>query len=80
MRKAMAEQQFWQRVVATVNREYERRVRAASLVDEYGASHHVADHGAAGQDEDGEVAVIANVARGTPVARGASGGQNDHGP
>ena len=75
----MAEQQFWQRVVAAVNREYERRVRAASLVGEYGASHHAGDHGAAGQHEgeEGEVAVIANIARGTPVARGGQSDQVD---
>lgn len=60
----MAEQNLWQRFVAAVNRVYERRIRAASLVTEYGAAHH--DHDEHG-DEDAEVAVIANVPRGTRV-------------
>jgi hypothetical protein len=66
----MAEQPFWQRLIAAVNREYERRVRAASLVGEYGADHH----GSAVYTEDaeeGEVALIANVPRGTLVAHSA---------
>ncbi|GAB4424440.1 MAG: hypothetical protein OHK0015_03180 [Chloroflexi bacterium OHK40] len=56
----MAEAPFWQRFVAAVNREYERRIRAASLVSEYGGDHHGGD-----EPEGGEVAVIANVPRGT---------------
>jgi hypothetical protein len=72
----MAEQQFWQRMIAALNREYERRVRAASLVREYGADHH----GDAVHEEEadgGEVAVIANVPRGTPLARhGDEGGSS----
>jgi hypothetical protein len=62
----MAEQNLWQRLVAAVNREYERRIRAASLVAEYGA-HHA--HGAEEPDDDAEVAVIANVPRGTRLGR-----------
>jgi hypothetical protein len=72
----MAEQQFWQRLVAAVNREYERRVRSASLVGEYGAGHHGAEQH---EDDGGEVAVIANVPRGTPVARGGEGEQAGRG-
>lgn len=64
----MAELNPWQRLVAAINREYERRIRAASLVTEYGADHHAHDDH---QDEgdEAEVAVIANVPRGTRVGR-----------
>jgi hypothetical protein len=61
----MAEQNLWRRFIAAVNREYERRVKAASLVSEYGATHHGHDDHA---DDEGEVAVIANVPRGTRVS------------
>ncbi len=61
----MAEQHLWRRLVAAVNREYERRIRAASLVTEYGAQPHHDDH----DEDEGEVAVIANVPPGTRVTR-----------
>lgn len=69
----MAEQNPLQRFVAAINREYERRIRAASLVTEYGAAHHAHhdDH-----DDEAEVAVIANVPRGTPVGRPPAGEPN----
>lgn len=69
----MAEQSLWQRMLSAVNREYERRVRAASLVSEYGAGHH-GDHGHAPihedvlhdeLDDESEVAEIVNVPKGT---------------
>ncbi|NWF82083.1 MAG: hypothetical protein HXY37_18865 [Chloroflexi bacterium] len=63
----MAEQSWWRRLVAAVDREYERRIRAASLVREYGAGHH-AGHSAA-HDDEGEVAEIVNVPPGTQVGR-----------
>jgi hypothetical protein len=50
------------RLIAAVNAEYERRIRRASLVTEYGAHHHE-DEG----DDDG--AVIVNVPPGTAVPR-----------
>ena len=59
----MAEPNAWQRFLSAVNREYERRVRAASLVTEYGAAHH-AHH--ADPSDDTEGAVIMNIPRGTP--------------
>ena len=59
----MAEQRFWQRMLGAVERSYERRIRAASLVQAYGA----AQHGDAEDDDEGEAAVIANVPRGTRV-------------
>jgi hypothetical protein len=56
----MAEQSVWRRLITAVEREYERRIRAASLVSEYGADQH---H----QRDEGEAAVIANVPRGTRI-------------
>ncbi len=77
----MAEQPWWRRLVATIDREYERRIRAASLVTEYGIAHH------AGHEEEhaeeGEVAEIVNVPRGTAIGRerraepSASGGGHE---
>jgi hypothetical protein len=66
----MAEQSFWQRVIAVVNREYDRRIRRASLVTEYGAGHHAGHHDT--HDDaahDDEAAAIMNVPKGTPLAR-----------
>ncbi|MCS6883368.1 MAG: hypothetical protein RMK84_10035 [Oscillochloridaceae bacterium] len=63
----MAEQSWWRRLVAAIDREYERRIRAASLVTEYGAPHH-AEHEEA-HEEEGEVAEIVNVPRGTAIGR-----------
>lgn len=57
----MAELSVWRRLLSAVERTYERRIRAASLVQEYGATHG-AHHD---EDEGAEVAVIANVPRGT---------------
>lgn len=67
----MAEQSWWQRMVAAINREYERRIRAASLVTEYGAGHHDHDHAVDDHhdDEGGEVAEIVNVPKGTRLGR-----------
>jgi hypothetical protein len=60
----------WQRLVAAINREYERRIRAASLVTEYGAGHHAHDDDHhEDEGDEAEVAVIANVPRGTRVGR-----------
>lgn len=59
----MAGQNWWQRAIAVIEREYERRVRAASLVSEYGADHHAHDDH---PDAAAEAAVILNIPRGTP--------------
>lgn len=64
----MSEQSWWRRTIAAIQREYERRIRRASLVTEYGAAHH--GHGDDHQPDD-EVAEIVNVPRGTPVGRSA---------
>lgn len=72
----MAEPTVWQRFLAAVNREYERRVRAASLVTEYGADQHHHDDAA---EED--AAVIVNIPRGTrrpqPPAEPAADAEHD---
>jgi hypothetical protein len=60
-----------------INREYDRRIKRASLITEYGAQHHdhsadhadeppaAADHAA--EEADEEAAEIANIAPGTPM-------------
>jgi hypothetical protein len=62
----MAGQTLWQRVIAAVNREYDRRIRRASRVTEYGASHHAEHHQSAHDDDAAE---IVNVPKGTPLGR-----------
>jgi len=64
-------------LAAVINREYDRRIKRASLITEYGAQHHDhsadyadetpadADHAAAETAE--EAAEIVNIPRGTPV-------------
>jgi hypothetical protein len=59
-------------IADVVYKEYDRRVRRASLVKEYGVSHH--DHADESHAADGEEhadedeAEIMNVPRGTPIA------------
>lgn len=55
---------WFQRLVEAINRAYERRVRRASLVTEYGAGHAHADE----EDEDEGVEIV-NVPRGTNVSQ-----------
>lgn len=60
-----------------INREYDRRIKRASLITEYGAQHHAhsadhADETAAAADHtapeaDEEAAEIINISPGTPV-------------
>jgi hypothetical protein len=56
---------FFDRIAAAVEREYDRRIRRASLIHEYGTTHHGAETSAhaALDDEDSDVE-IANVPRG----------------
>ena len=56
---------FFSSISKAIYREYDRRIKRASLITEYGASHHTTDH-AEHTDED-EGAEIVNVPRGTPV-------------
>lgn len=62
---AMAKQPWWRRVIAAIDREYERRIRAASLVTEYGIGHH--DEHEADHEEEEAVAEIVNVPRGADL-------------
>jgi hypothetical protein len=63
------------RVIAdAIYKEYDRRVKRASLVTEYGASHHHHDDAHAGETDHGgdthvdeDEAEIVNLPRGTPV-------------
>ena len=53
----------WRDIITqTIYQEYDRRIRRASLVVEYGASHHAA-HTHAPDEDEGDVE-IANVPRG----------------
>ena len=70
-------------LVQAINREYDRRIKRASLITEYGMAHHHhdADHAAHGDHghvdavnedaehtgDEDEAAEIVNVPRGTPV-------------
>ncbi|WP_205703835.1 hypothetical protein [Candidatus Chloroploca sp. Khr17] len=67
----MAQQHWWQRAIAAIDREYERRIRAASRVTEYGVSHHHHDEHDDNGD-DGEVAEIMNIPKGTRIAHRSS--------
>ena len=60
----------WKTISNAIYREYDRRIRRASLITEYGAAHHDTHADAAHADahEDAEEAEIVNIPRGTPVA------------
>ena len=60
----------WKTISNALYKEYDRRIKRASLITEYGAAHH-GGHGDAHADdahEDVEEADIVNIPRGTPVA------------
>ncbi|NTU77849.1 MAG: hypothetical protein HGA45_00355 [Chloroflexales bacterium] len=67
----MSKQSWWQRAIAAINREYERRIRRSSLVTEYGAAHHGHDHDHLEHD-DNDTTEIMNVPKGTRLGRRAS--------
>jgi hypothetical protein len=58
-------------ITNAIYKEYDRRVKRASLITEYGAAHHHDDHGDHPADAHGEeeTAEIVNVPRGTPLER-----------
>lgn len=58
----MAKRNWFATLVDAINHEYERRIRSASEVTEYGVGHGDHAHAPA---EDEEVAEIINVPRGT---------------
>jgi len=82
---------FFKSIGDAIYREYDRRIRRASLVTEYGAHHHAhADAHAADEQaevagtgvpaEEEEEAEIVNVPRGTPVASSAHSTAQDSTP
>lgn len=60
----------WKTISNAIYREYDRRIKRASLITEYGAAHHAAHDDAHADEahEEAEEADIVNVPRGTPVA------------
>ena len=67
----------WKTISNALYKEYDRRIKRASLITEYGAAHHGAHADAAHDDthEDAEEAEIVNVPRGTPVGTSAHLGE-----
>ena len=63
----------WKTISNALYREYDRRIKRASLITEYGAAHHgsQADGHADNAHADEEEAEIVNVPRGTPIAANA---------
>jgi hypothetical protein len=63
----------WKTISNALFREYDRRIKRASLITEYGTAHHDT-HADVAQDhtpEDTEEAEIVNIPRGTPVVASA---------
>ena len=61
---------FFSSISKVIYREYDRRIKRASLITEYGASHHAhgdAEHADAEHSSEDEGAEIVNVPRGMPV-------------
>jgi hypothetical protein len=65
----------WKTISNALFKEYDRRIKRASLITEYGAAHHGTHVDAAHADAahadahgDAEEAEIINIPRGTPVA------------
>ena len=60
----------WKTISKALYKEYDRRIKRASLITEYGAAHHTGHGDAHASDahEDAEEAEIVNIPRGTPVA------------
>ena len=63
----------WKTISNALFKEYDRRIKRASLITEYGAAHHDSHADAHADDahEDVEEAEIVNIPRGTPVAASA---------
>jgi hypothetical protein len=64
----------WKTISNALYKEYDRRIKRASLITEYGAAHH-SEHSDAHTDSapdevhtNAEEAEIVNIPRGTPVA------------
>lgn len=68
---------FFSSIARVVFKEYDRRIKRASLITEYGAAHHGHGHddatdedAAHAGDDHAEESEIVNVPRGTPVDQG----------
>ena len=61
----------WKTLSNALFREYDRRIKRASLITEYGAAHHDT-HADAAHDHADEAEIV-NVPRGTPVAAHSEG-------
>lgn len=60
-------------IASAIYREYDRRIKRASLITEYGQAHH-GHHTPDDHAEDDEAAEIVNVPRGTQVRMPTPGG------
>ena len=59
----------WKTISNALFKEYDRRIKRASLITEYGAAHHDTHADVAHEHtSDDEEAEIVNIPRGTPVA------------
>ena len=69
----------WKTISNALYKEYDRRIKRASLITEYGAAHHTGHGDAHAEDvhKDAEEAEIVNVPRGTPVAAHTEGSPAD---
>lgn len=59
---------FFSAISKAVFREYDRRIKRASLITEYGAAHHAHAHDEHAEEahDEGDAEIV-NVPRGTPV-------------
>jgi hypothetical protein len=67
---------FLSSFTAAVYREYDRRIRRASLVGEYGTPHHEAHNAALEAEDEGDI-VIANLPRGAVVDAASTAGSQE---
>jgi hypothetical protein len=69
---------WFSQLFQAINNEYERRIRAASEVTEYGAHHGHHGHGDE-HDDEGQIEIM-NVPRGTRVQSSAEPETSTHPP
>jgi hypothetical protein len=67
---------WFAQIFQAINNEYERRIRAASEVTEYGAHHGHDGHGDE-HDDEGQIEIM-NVPRGTRVHSGPASEADTH--
>ncbi len=69
---------FWKTISDAIYKEYDRRIRRASLITEYGAHDHHDDHADDSHAEAEDEAEIVNVPRGTVVAASQPAAEGKH--